>query len=322
MKRFNYFLAALALLLTAGCSPRLAMHTVDVKSLADLQEYFHYSPKKDIIISGHRGGMMEGYPENCIASCEKTLSLMPSFFEIDPRLTKDSVLVLMHDATIDRVTNGKGKVADYTYDELQQFRLKDRQGNVTKYKILSLSDMLKWGKGKTVFNFDNKQVPWEFYSRHLKTDWAQYPNIILSVRSLEEALFYFKRNDNVMFCVEISNMDMYNAYKNSGIPWNRIMAYVKYTMDPTQWAVYDSLHVHGVMCMSSIPSTADKVKPDSLRKAAYLNEIESAPDIIETDYPSKFVGLDLHHRNMPDTASFRPFDYSILNAPSKKKPVK
>ena len=65
--------------------------------------------------------MMPGYPENCIESCEKTLSLMPTFFEIDFSFTKDSVMVLMHDLTIDRTTTGKGRVADYTYEELQQF---------------------------------------------------------------------------------------------------------------------------------------------------------------------------------------------------------
>jgi glycerophosphoryl diester phosphodiesterase len=308
MKKLIILLSCSVLLLF-GCAPKEQMHTVDIKSLADLQEYFHYSPDKDIIISGHRGGMMEGYPENCIASCEKTLTLMPSFFEIDPRLTKDSVLVLMHDATIDRVTDGSGKVSDYTYNELMKFHLKDREGNVTSYRILSLDEMLKWGKGKTVFNFDNKKVPWEIYSRHLKTDWAEYPNIILSVRSLNEAMYYYERNDNVMFCVEISDMDMYNAYKDSGIPWNRIMAYVKFTMDPKKWDVYDSLHAHGVMCMSSIHPTADKVKPDSMRLEAYKRELDLAPDIIETDYPSLFVGLDLRHREKPDTSLVKIFDY-------------
>ncbi|MDD2382222.1 MAG: hypothetical protein PHV35_11055, partial [Mariniphaga sp.] len=67
------------------------LHTVSIDSKSDLQEYFQYSPEKDIMIAGHRGGMLEGYPENCIASCEKTLSLMPAYFEIDTRLTKDSV---------------------------------------------------------------------------------------------------------------------------------------------------------------------------------------------------------------------------------------
>lgn len=79
--------------------------------------------------------MVTGFPENCIESFEKTLTMMPSFFEIDPRMTKDSVIVLMHDATIDRTTTGTGKVSDYTYAELQQFFLKDREGNVTTYKI-------------------------------------------------------------------------------------------------------------------------------------------------------------------------------------------
>ena len=58
-------------------------HTVRIGSIEDLQGYFTYDPTRDIIISSHRGGMMPGYPENCIESCEKTLSLMPTFFEID-----------------------------------------------------------------------------------------------------------------------------------------------------------------------------------------------------------------------------------------------
>ena len=77
------------------------------------------------------GSMMPGYPENCIESCEKTLSMMPTFFEVDFSFTRDSVMVLMHDLTIDRTTTGKGRVADYTYEELQQFCLVDRDRNVT-----------------------------------------------------------------------------------------------------------------------------------------------------------------------------------------------
>ncbi len=50
------------------------LHKTNISNKSDLQEYFSYSPDKDIIIAGHRGGIQEGYPENCIASCEKTLS--------------------------------------------------------------------------------------------------------------------------------------------------------------------------------------------------------------------------------------------------------
>lgn len=72
-------------------------HHITVKNSRDLHAYFRYAPDRPIVISGHRGGMLDGYPENCIESFEKTLSYMESFFEIDPRLTKDGVIVLMHD---------------------------------------------------------------------------------------------------------------------------------------------------------------------------------------------------------------------------------
>lgn len=72
-------------------------HYITVKNSRDLQAYFRYAPDRPIVISGHRGGMLDGYPENCIRISEKTLSYMESFFEIDPRLTKDGIIVLWHE---------------------------------------------------------------------------------------------------------------------------------------------------------------------------------------------------------------------------------
>ena len=57
-------------------TPQKKLHTVQINSLEDLKAYFAYDPERDILVSGHRGGMMPGYPENCIESCEKTLSMM------------------------------------------------------------------------------------------------------------------------------------------------------------------------------------------------------------------------------------------------------
>lgn len=281
----------LAASIAASAHPKL--HTIHVRDLQELQAYFAYNPARDIVISGHRGGMLPGYPENCLESCEKTLALLPSFFEIDPRLTKDGVVVLMHDATLDRTTTGKGRVANYTYKELQQFHLKDRQGKVTPYKIPTVDEILAWGRDKTVFNFDNKEVPWAVYSARLKKEW-NYPNIILSVRSLEEAKFYFDRgNDNVMFCVEISSLEHFQAYDRSGIPWQRIMAYIRLAVNPELQEVYDLLHARGVSTMTSITGSSDKIANPKDRRVAYVRELVAEPDIIETDYPAEFAGLPL-----------------------------
>ena len=282
------------------------LHTVQINSLEDLKAYFRYDPKRDIIVSGHRGGMMPGYPENCIESCEKTLSMMPTFFEVDFSFTRDSVMVLMHDLTIDRTTTGKGRVADYTYAELQQFCLVDRDRNVTPYKIPRLKDLLEWGKDKVVFNFDNKYIntrgvsdevrraSLDYYIKQLQPggDWSMYHNIMLSVRSVEEALYYWEHGiRNVMFCVEISSMEHFRAYDASPIPWKYIMAYIRLAVNPDLQPVYDLLHAEGVMTMTSITGSSDKVKNPYDRRVAYLRELVAEPDIIETDYPSEFIGL-------------------------------
>lgn len=309
MKRPSPLLLLLAVCCAAvlpACAQAPKLHTVTINSIEDLQAYFTYDPGRDIIVSGHRGGMMPGYPENCIESCEKTLSMMPTFFEVDFSFTRDSVMVLMHDLTIDRTTTGKGRVADYTYEELQQFRLVDRDRNVTPYKIPRLKDLLEWGKDKVVFNFDNKYIntrgvsdevrraSLDYYIEQLQPggDWSMYHNIMLSVRSIEEALYYWEHGiRNVMFCVEISSMEHFRAYDASPIPWKYIMAYIRLAVNPDLQPVYDLLHAEGVMTMTSITGSSDKVKNPYDRRVAYLRELVAEPDIIETDYPSEFIGL-------------------------------
>src|SRR5699024_5324439 len=132
-------------------------------------------------------------------------------------------------------------------------RLKDRQGNLTDFHIPTLEEALEWGKDKTIFNLDNKRVPWEKYVELFKDH--TYHNIVLSVRSMEEALYYYERLDQVMLCVAIMNQEDLDAFVATGIPFNRIMAYVGYTMDPQHQGVYDYLRKKGVMCFISIHPT-------------------------------------------------------------------
>jgi glycerophosphoryl diester phosphodiesterase len=272
-----------------GVAQSKKLHTIRVNNMSELQQFFHYEDDKPVIISGHRGGMLPGYPENTIEAMEKTLTLLPSFFEIDPRLTKDSVIVLFHDNTLERVTNLKGKVSDYTYAELQQAKLKDRNGNYTNFKIPTLKEALDWGKDKTIFNLDNKNIPWSKYVEIFKN--GDYPNIVLSVRSMKEALYYYERLDNVMLCVAIKNDADLKAFQETGIPYNRIIAYVGDSVSQATADICRFLRHKGVMCFYSFPPTFDKLKTDEERIRAYCAQLIGRPDIIETDYPALFAGL-------------------------------
>ena len=69
------------------------------------------------LVWGHRGA--SGYaPENTMAAFEKAVELGADGIELDVQLTKDGELVVIHDETIDRVSDGSGWVKDYTYAKL------------------------------------------------------------------------------------------------------------------------------------------------------------------------------------------------------------
>ncbi|MHA4810654.1 glycerophosphodiester phosphodiesterase [Flavitalea flava] len=70
------------------------------------------------IVIAHRGDNTEA-PENTLAAVENGIKNGVDFVEIDLRTTKDCVLVIMHDETVDRMTNGKGRISDLTYAEVR-----------------------------------------------------------------------------------------------------------------------------------------------------------------------------------------------------------
>lgn len=70
-------------------------------------------------IIGHRGAPAHA-PENTMASFRKAVELGATFIETDLRLSHDARLVAMHDATLDRTSNGRGLVRDFTLSQLRE----------------------------------------------------------------------------------------------------------------------------------------------------------------------------------------------------------
>ena len=112
--------------------------------------------KENILVCAHRS-FHTNAPENSLQSIKNAIQAKIDIIEIDVRTTKDSVLVLMHDKDIDRVTTGKGLIKNYTFLELQQFKLKMKD-SITLDKIPLLEDALKMAKGKVIVNLDLKAV--------------------------------------------------------------------------------------------------------------------------------------------------------------------
>lgn len=257
---------------------------LNFKSKNELHSFFEYKKDNSIIVSGHRGGLEKGFPENSIEGFENVLSKMPVFFEIDPRLTKDSVIVLMHDETLDRTTTGKGKVSDYTWSELQQLRLKDHEGHETSYKIPLLEDVIVWSKGKTIINLDKKDVPMEMIVKLIKKHKAD-KHVMLTVHTGAQARYYYDRFPNIMMSAFARNDKEYEDIAISGVPWKNMIAYVGATINDKNVHIVDKLHAKGVRCMVSYAPTLDRIKDKKERQEAYVKELKQNPDIVESDIP-------------------------------------
>ena len=114
----------------------------------------HNPNSKYVVVECHRGDW-RNYPENSIPAIESIIRMGADIMELDLKLTKDSVLVLSHDWTIDRCTTGKGRVSDYTLDELKQFRLRRAHGVATdSLHICTLREALECCKDRICVNVD------------------------------------------------------------------------------------------------------------------------------------------------------------------------
>lgn len=113
--------------------------------------------KKPIIVA-HRGASAYA-PENTLASIKKAIAMGVDMVEIDVQLTKDKQIVLMHDLTVDRTTNGKGRVKDLLFDDIR--KLDAGLWFSTEFageKIPTLEEVIETVKGKCKLLIEVKRV--------------------------------------------------------------------------------------------------------------------------------------------------------------------
>jgi len=131
------------------------------KRLDDALEELINNPSK-IWVCSHRGNTYYGQkigsiPENSTEAIERAAKAGAQMIEIDVRSASDGALVVMHDATIDRTTDGAGTVSDMTLAMLKRVKLKAENGDVTANQIPTLEEALLAGRGKIFYELDIKK---------------------------------------------------------------------------------------------------------------------------------------------------------------------
>ena len=75
--------------------------------------------KNAIPVAAHRGNS-KYFPENTMSAFRSAVALEPDMLEIDIQMTKDGEIVMMHDHTVDRTTDGTGLIREKTLEEIRR----------------------------------------------------------------------------------------------------------------------------------------------------------------------------------------------------------
>ncbi|MBB5109427.1 glycerophosphodiester phosphodiesterase family protein [Streptomyces spectabilis] len=110
-----------------------------------------------VMTAAHRGQWRQA-PENSLRAIRLAFAQGAEIVEVDVRLTRDGVPVLLHDATVGRTTDGTGRVADLTYAEVRALRLREglggRQAAVTGQRIPTLAEAMRVARTRGLVNLD------------------------------------------------------------------------------------------------------------------------------------------------------------------------
>jgi len=314
---------ALTLVIALGCAAIVAaqetsarastagkMFHLDAQTPQGLRDLFKPTGERLPILSAHRGGAGRGLPENCMATFEATVRHGWSLLEIDLRTTKDGVIVLMHDPTLDRTSNGTGPIKDRTLVELRALRLKDREGKLTEHRIPTLDEALKWARGKTILMLDKKEVPAAQVARFITEHHAE-PYAMLMAYSMKDIAECHAINREIMMEVMLGTRERFEEFARSGVPWANIIAFVGHTATP-DLELCRLIREKGASTMAGSSRNIDRellsgrVATAEPLRASYRALLERGVDVIETDIPREVAPV-LHGTTAPPGAKAKFF---------------
>jgi glycerophosphoryl diester phosphodiesterase len=130
-------------------------------------------------IIAHRGASAEA-PENTLAAFQLAHDIGAAWVEFDVMLSKDGVPVVIHDLDLERTTNGHGRVADYTLEELQRLDAGKGEKIPTLAQTLELLQTLGLGANLEIKPNLNQEVETaEAVLVEVNKRWKQSPDLLL-----------------------------------------------------------------------------------------------------------------------------------------------
>ena len=214
------FLLSIALVATTLVT--LAESRTD-KLLRELRD-----PKSEyVFVISHRADW-RNFPENSLEAIESAIKMGVDIVELDIHRTADGELVVCHDRTINRTTNGKGKISELTLDYIKSRYLRAGHGATTRYKMPTLAEALDLCKGRVLINLDKGINYYDQVMEMLKKRNMVDQVIIKSGKSAATMKEFFSKHNNNMLYMPIINYTekhwakhevLFNEYLSTDLPF-------------------------------------------------------------------------------------------------------
>jgi glycerophosphoryl diester phosphodiesterase len=167
-----------------------------------------------VLVIAHRGGIFPDIPENTLSNFRMAIQQGTDVIEVDLRSSRDGQILIMHDETLDRTTNGSGNISHFTLEELKQL---DAGGGERIPTFVDLLKIIEDTRAKLLL--DIKKGPLLNIGKVI-TLIEQYHcslDVIAGVRSLADLDSLKKINPNIRTLGFIGQPDQINLYIKAGV---------------------------------------------------------------------------------------------------------
>ncbi|KAA3616327.1 MAG: glycerophosphodiester phosphodiesterase [Calditrichaeota bacterium] len=277
MKKCTYLLAII-LLIVAGCESK------KTSPVSKILYTFNNPSSPEVLVAAHRAVHLY-YPENSLAAIQHAIDMGVAIIEIDVRQTMDGMLILMHDKTLERTTNGTGRVDSLMWSDIKKLSLKNAPDDSLTHFIPTLEQALLLGKNHLMFDLDNKSASLrDLVALVQKTETQKQVMffdhdfaVLDSIKLLDPKLLVLPRAET------FEEVKMAIARFNSPV--------IQINADIFTSAVDSTIKAAGAnLWVNSLGKLDRKARKDSVQ-SAYLPFIIGNADIVQTDNPDLWLKL-------------------------------
>lgn len=211
------------------------------------------------LVCAHRGWLSPDEAENSLASFRRTEAAAPFMLEMDLAETRDRRIVLMHDARVDRTTDGHGPVSAFDAAGIARLHLRPRSGPVGKEAPPPFAKVLAWAARNpdVLLMLDIKKTPPADAMAAVRAA-GMTGRVLLLTFDPDTAARAFAADPAVLVSVLVTDMDALARYRQMAGTGRRFAAYIPATSDA---ALFRAAHQAGAVVVTDLLDRKDALAP-------------------------------------------------------------